>query len=96
VSEALAMGLPVIVEAGNKTLAQERYNVQWIREQGVGLPVSRTKDFPRAVNSILSPSSYHAMSERIQALNNRAVFEVPGVLESILSEAVQYRRTLLG
>jgi len=44
VSEALAMGLPVLVEAGNKTLAQERYNVEWIEEQGVGLPVTRTKD----------------------------------------------------
>ncbi|HVO98367.1 MAG TPA: glycosyltransferase [Bryobacteraceae bacterium] len=87
VSEALAMGLPVIVEAGSKTLAQERYNVEWIREQGVGLPVARTKDFPHAVNSILKPTNYHAISERIRALNNRAVFEVPDVLESILSQA---------
>ena len=98
VSEALAMGLPVIVEAESKTLAQERYNVEWITEQGVGVAVTRMKDFPRAVSSILKPAAYRAMVERIQALNNRAVFEVPEVLENILSraEAARYRQPLLG
>jgi hypothetical protein len=98
VSEALAMGLPVIVEAGSKTLAQERYNVEWIEEQGVGLPVSRLKDFPQAVSAILKPAAYRAITERIQRLCNRAVFEVPDVLENILSqaEAAERGRTLLG
>jgi hypothetical protein len=98
VSEALAMRLPVIVEAGSKTLAQERYNVEWITEQGVGLPVARTKDFPQAVSSILKPAAYRAITERIQALSNRAVFEVPRVLENILSraEAARCPQTLLG
>jgi Glycosyltransferase family 28 C-terminal domain/Monogalactosyldiacylglycerol (MGDG) synthase len=98
VSEALAMGLPVIVEAGSKTLAQERYNVEWIKEQGVGIPVAHTKEFPHAVSSLLKPAAGRAMVERIQALNNRAVFEVPEVLETILSrsEAARYRQTLLG
>jgi hypothetical protein len=96
VSEALAMRLPVIVETGIKTLAQERYNVEWIKEQGVGLSVSRTKDFPQAVSSILKPEMYHAITERIHALSNRAVFEVPDVLEKILSEAPSRRQTHLG
>jgi 1,2-diacylglycerol 3-beta-galactosyltransferase len=98
VSEALAMGLPVIVEAGTRTLAQERYNVAWIEEQGVGLPVIRTKDFPQAVSAILKPAAYRAITERIQALSNRAVFEVPDVLENILAQAEVPRRpqTLLG
>ena len=98
VSEALAMGLPVIVEAGSKTLAQERYNVEWIMEQGVGLPVSHLKDFPQAVYSILKPGAYRAITERIQGLRNRAVFEVPEVLEKILSqaEAALPHQTLLG
>jgi 1,2-diacylglycerol 3-beta-galactosyltransferase len=98
VSEALAIGLPVIVEAGSKTLAQERYNVEWIEEQGVGLAVSRLRDFPEAVNSVLTPAVYRAITERIQGLSNRAAFEVPDVLENILSqaEAAERRRTLLG
>jgi 1,2-diacylglycerol 3-beta-galactosyltransferase len=98
VSEALAMGLPVIVEGGIQTLAQERYNIQWIEEHGVGLRVRRWKELPEAVRSLLQPSTYHAMKQRIQALRNRAVFEVPDVLERILSESTvpAYRKRLLG
>jgi 1,2-diacylglycerol 3-beta-galactosyltransferase len=87
VSEALAMGLPVIVEAGNKTLAQERYNVEWIKEQGVGVPITNIRALPQAVSSLLAPAQYHAMKQRIQALSNRAVFEVPNILEKILNQA---------
>ena len=98
VSEALAMGLPVIVEAGSKTLAQERYNVEWIEQQGVGLRVTRMKDLPQAVTSMLKPAAYHAIRQRIQALSNRAVFEVPDVLENILTQAESLRlqQTLIG
>jgi UDP-N-acetylglucosamine:LPS N-acetylglucosamine transferase len=81
VSEALAMGLPVIVEAGSKTLAQERYNVEWIQEQAVGSRLTTIKDLPQTISSLLRPTSYQSMRQRIQALSNRAVFEVPDVLE---------------
>ena len=98
VSEALAMGLPVIVEAGNKTLAQERYNVEWIKEQGVGRAVTTIKNLPEEVSSLLAPATYHAMRQRIQAISNRAVFEVPDVLKKILSqaEASRHQRMSLG
>lgn len=84
VSEALAMRLPVIVEAGLKTMAQERYNVQWILEQGVGISIKRISDLPKAVAELLQPSQYKKMRQRIDKLANRAVFEVPEVLNQIL------------
>jgi UDP-N-acetylglucosamine:LPS N-acetylglucosamine transferase len=86
VSEALAMRLPVIVQDDLRTLAQERYNVQWIREQGVGIPVRRIKSLPQAVDDLLEQSTYREMAGRIEALNNRAVFEVPQVLQRIFME----------
>src|SRR5262249_50921395 len=36
ISEAMAMQLPVIVERNAWTLPQERYNTEWVLEQGVG------------------------------------------------------------
>jgi UDP-N-acetylglucosamine:LPS N-acetylglucosamine transferase len=86
VSEALAVRLPVIVQDDLRTLAQERYNVQWIREQGVGIPVRRIKSLPEAVDDLLEPSTYRHMARRIEALNNRAVFEFPEVVHRILAE----------
>lgn len=85
-SEALTMGLPVIVESGLKTMAQERYNVEWIREQGVGIPIKRISDLPEAIAEILRPAEYSAMRRRIDKLAIRAVFEIPEVLNKILQE----------
>ena len=41
ISEAVAMGLPVIVERNHWTLPQERYNADWVEEQGVGISLAQ-------------------------------------------------------
>ena len=43
ISEAIKMGLPVIVESNAWTLPQERFNTEWVGEQNVG---NRIKEFP--------------------------------------------------
>jgi len=88
VSEALAMRLPVIVHAGVRTLAQERYNVEWIRQHGVGIPVRSVRAIPRAVDELLRPGTRRRMLRNIGRLNNRAVFEVPEILDRILAKTV--------
>ena len=88
ISEALAMGLPLIVKSDLTTIVQERYNVKWIEEQGVGLPLPRIRNLPRTIEVLLEPERYNAMRARIRAMNNRAVFEVPGILEQILHRKV--------
>jgi hypothetical protein len=80
------MGLPVIVESGLKTMVQERYNVEWIREQGVGIPIKRISDLPEAIAELLRPAEYGVMRNRIDKLAIRAVFEIPEVLNKILHE----------
>ncbi len=45
ISEALAKRLPVIVQRNAWTLAHERYNADWVEEQGTGLVV---RDFRQA------------------------------------------------
>lgn len=86
ISEALAMQLPVIVNNDWKTMVHERFNARWIEEQGVGKAVARIRDLPAAVEHILKPDVYRAMRRRIEALNNRAVFEIPDVLENLLDK----------
>lgn len=84
ISEALAMKLPVIVERNCWTLAQERYNTEWLLEHEVGLV---TGDFARAgetVRQLLEPSRYGRLRANAAALPNRAVFEIPVMLDAIL------------
>jgi 1,2-diacylglycerol 3-beta-galactosyltransferase len=86
ISEALAKHLPVIVQRNAWTMAHERYNTQWIEEQGVGIAVkSFTREIRAAVEHLLAPENYEGFRNRAAALQNRAVFEIPELLERILS-----------
>lgn len=85
ISEALHMGLPVIVEKNAWTLPQERYNADWIREQGVGIVLRSFRNIESAVRDLLAGDHLQRMKARAAALQNRALFEIPPVLEQILN-----------
>jgi 1,2-diacylglycerol 3-beta-galactosyltransferase len=87
ISEAIAMGLPVIVERNAWTLAHERYNADWIEERGVGLVVRSFSKIADAVRTLLTPERYQRFREGISGMRNRAVYEIPAVLEDILSRS---------
>jgi Glycosyltransferase family 28 C-terminal domain len=84
ISEALAMGLPVIVERNFRTLAQERYNADWILQQQVGMVVNRWSHVSQAVDELLSPERYERYRANAQALQNFAVYEIPDLLDTFL------------
>jgi 1,2-diacylglycerol 3-beta-galactosyltransferase len=86
ISEAVTMRLPVIVERNAWTLPQERYNADWIREQGVGLVLPNFRDIAAAVNRLLDPADYERYCAATERLDNRAVFEIPEILERIFCE----------
>jgi Glycosyltransferase family 28 C-terminal domain len=84
ISEAVAMRLPVIVERNSWTLPQERYNAEWIREQGIGLVLPDFRGIAQAVERLLDPPQYEQFRAATARLENRAVFEIPQILERIL------------
>jgi Glycosyltransferase family 28 C-terminal domain len=84
-SEAVAMRLPVIVERNAWTLPQERYNAEWIREQGIGIVLRNFRGIASAVDELLEPAAYERYRAATARLENRAVFEIPEILERIAS-----------
>jgi UDP-N-acetylglucosamine:LPS N-acetylglucosamine transferase len=84
ISEAVAMRLPVIVECNAWTLPQERYNPIWIREQGIGVVLPHFRGIARAVEEMLEPSAFARFRAATERLHNRAVFEIPDILEKII------------
>lgn len=84
ISEALAMKLPVIVDCNAWTMPQERYNTQWLQEKGLGLVVKSWREIVPAVSSLLEPGVLDEYRERAGAVKNRAVFEIPPILEEVL------------
>ena len=85
ISEAIAMKLPVIVERNAWNLPQERYNCEWVREQDVGMVLRNFRAIASAVDELLEPATYARIRANAAGLSNRAVFEIPDMLESILS-----------
>jgi 1,2-diacylglycerol 3-beta-galactosyltransferase len=83
ISEAVAMKLPVIVECNAWTLPQERYNAIWIREQDVGLVLPNFRGITRAVEDLLEPKTFARFREATARSRNRAVFQIPDILQRI-------------
>ena len=84
ISEALQMRLPVIVESNAWTLPQERYNAQWVTENGVGVVLKNFRGIAEAVSRLLDPPAYERYRANAAARGNRAVFEIPDILARIL------------
>jgi 1,2-diacylglycerol 3-beta-galactosyltransferase len=84
ISEALALNLPVLVERNAWTLPQERYNADWVVEKQVGLVLNSFRYIVQAVAELLQPENYRRFREKAAAQPNRAVYEIPDILEKIL------------
>lgn len=87
ISEAVAMRLPVIVERNAWTLPQERYNAEWVREQGVGIVLPNFRGIAAAVDQLLQPEAYARFRAATARLENRAVFEIAELVQEMLSDA---------
>ena len=86
ISEAVAMGLPVIVECNAWTLPQERYNATWVEERGVGIALRNfSSGIVGAAGRMIDGAQRAMYKQNVAAIQNRAVFEIPQILSDILS-----------
>ena len=83
ISEAVAMKLPVILERNAWTLPQERYNTEWVREREVGLVLRNFQGIRGACAELLG--ALRVYRANVAKIENRAVFEIPDMLASILA-----------
>jgi UDP-N-acetylglucosamine:LPS N-acetylglucosamine transferase len=84
-SEAVCCGLPVIVTRNAWTMPQERWNTEWVREQGIGLVLESFRPIREAVAEL--GARLPALRANVRRIDNRAVFELPDILARILAEA---------
>lgn len=85
ISEALVMKLPVIVERNATTLINERYNADWVQQKQVGLVIRSFRNIAQELEQFLQPENFAQYRANVAALNNRAVFEIPDILQNILT-----------
>jgi 1,2-diacylglycerol 3-beta-galactosyltransferase len=85
ISEAVQQGLPVIVVDNAWTMPQERYNAEWVRENGLGVVHGSFRTIDRAVARLLD--GFDTFQASVRRVDNRALFEVPEILDRILRQA---------
>jgi UDP-N-acetylglucosamine:LPS N-acetylglucosamine transferase len=89
ISEAIVMKLPVIVERNFFTLPQERSAADWVKDQEVGLTIPSFRHISAAVEQFLSPEKFARYQANVATVNNQAVFEIPLILNQILTTDAQ-------
>jgi len=85
ISEALVMGLPLIVEHNARTMVQERFNTGWIAQNHFGILLPSFRAIAGAVSAMLDRKEFLRLRAGVQAFDNRAVFEIPQILETLLA-----------
>jgi UDP-N-acetylglucosamine:LPS N-acetylglucosamine transferase len=83
ISEAVQQGLPVIVVRNAWTMPQERYNTEWVEENGSGVVLDSFKTIRSGVARVTEHADTYRAS--VRSIHNRAVFEIPEILEQILA-----------
>jgi Glycosyltransferase family 28 C-terminal domain len=87
ISEALVMKLPVIVDRNASTMVQERYNTEWVLENGVGVVLRSFDEIAQGVGAMLDAARHANFRFKLRSINNQAVFEIPAMLETLMSSA---------
>jgi 1,2-diacylglycerol 3-beta-galactosyltransferase len=84
ISEALVMGLPVILERNAWTMIQERFNTDWIAQNGYGVVLPSMREVGSAVATMLDREQFARLRANVATFDNRAVFEIPEILEALI------------
>ncbi len=82
ISEAVHQGLPVVVVRNTWTMPQERYNTEWVKENQAGIVLESFRFVDDGVREIIERLDQFRAS--LSHIKNRAVFEIPDILERIL------------
>lgn len=86
IAEAMVRKLPVLIECNAWTLPQERFNAEWVTEKQVGIVLKSFRGVVDGVKQISDPARLAQLRENVARLNNRAIFEIPEMLASLLEK----------
>jgi 1,2-diacylglycerol 3-beta-galactosyltransferase len=89
IAEAMVRHLPVLIECNAWTLPQERYNAEWVKEKEVGIVLDNFRSVADGVRKIVEPITLARLKNNVEALNNRALFEIPEILAGLMLEPEQ-------
>jgi UDP-N-acetylglucosamine:LPS N-acetylglucosamine transferase len=86
IAEAMVRKLPVLIECNAWTLPQERFNAKWVEEKRVGIVLKSFTEVAAGVKQMLEPAMLEQFRKNVAVQDNRAIFEIPEILATLLGE----------
>ena len=96
IAEAMVRKLPVLIECNSWTLPQERYNAEWVAEKRVGIVLRNFREVVSGVQRMLDPATLAEFRKNVDVLENRAIFEIPEILNKLLCESAAAKTSSAG
>src|SRR5258708_2951795 len=96
IAEAMVRKLPVLIECNSWTLPQERYNAEWVAEKRVGIVLRNFREVVSGVQHMLDPATLADFRKNVDVLENRAIFEIPEILDKLLRESAAAKTSSAG
>ena len=84
ISEALVMGLPLMLERNASTMVQERFNTDWAGRNHLGMVLNSFTTIGEALPFMVDPVQLVRMRMQVRKFQNRALFELPSILGQII------------
>ena len=57
----------------------------WLMERGAGLVLPNFRNIAEAVQTLLEPATFARYRNNASSIQNQAVFEIPGILDTLLA-----------
>src|SRR5258708_58325 len=89
IAEAMVRKLPVLIECNAWTLPQERYNAEWVAEKRVGIVLRSFREVVSGAQRMLDHAAMAEFRKNVATLENRAIFEIPEILDKLLRESAE-------
>ena len=84
IMEGLAANLPLLMDVSSVIIHESR-NIEWVERHGFGLPFNHPAQLLARIEELTRPEIYDPLKSRVSAYENRAVLEIPEILEIIMA-----------
>jgi 1,2-diacylglycerol 3-beta-galactosyltransferase len=85
IAEAVFMNVPLLLECNRRTLAQERFNIQWVIKNKVGHIFSGPSSLKRVLMEMLNKKRLSDYRKSTKLIKNNGLFEVIKIIDELVN-----------
>jgi len=85
IMEAIAVRLPLLLDM-RRVILHEADNAVWVEQQGFGLTFRTVSELSTRIAQLTDATQYQQFKDKLGQFNNRAIVEIPDILELIYQD----------